>query len=302
MRRNLKYISFLIIAILLLSGCGVRYFKNNSEDVVKVGCRNFTEQYILGEIIAQVFESEGVEVERVFGMGGVKLAHDTLVRNKIDIYPEYTGAIYQYILKKDFEKGNDDIYMEIVREYKNEYDLEILEKGIFNNSSVLLASDDVIEKYTLKNYSDIGKNANDLIFCAPAEFWERKDGMNLLQDNYKGFDSFKEQVKMDMGMQYKALKNDDIHIALGNSTDSQLNSDKLKVIEDDKNIWPPYNPVPISQKRIVDEYPEAIEKLNKVFSNITDERIKKLNYELDNDESMELDEIVRKFLDEEVAI
>jgi len=133
MKENFKYISFLIIVIILFSGCGVRYFKNNSENVVKVGCRNFTEQYILGEIIAQVFESEGAEVERVFGMGGVKLAHDTLVGNKIDIYPEYTGAIYQYILNKDFAKGNEDIYTEIVKEYKNEYGLHILEKGAFNN-------------------------------------------------------------------------------------------------------------------------------------------------------------------------
>ncbi|GAA0178248.1 glycine betaine ABC transporter substrate-binding protein [Clostridium sediminicola] len=265
------------------------------KDVVKIGSKGFTEQYILGELMAQVVENEGISVERVFGMNGIKLIHDSLVNGRIDTYPEYTGSALMYILKKDILEDGEDVYNTVKESYK-EFELVWLEPSKADNKSVLVTTIENSKRYNLKNFSDISAKSKDLVFCAPGEFWERKDGIEYLNENYGGFKDFRETVKMDMGLQYKALIDGAFDVCLGNNTDGQIEKYNLIILEDDKNIWPSYYAAPVVRNELLEKYPQLEKKFNALFSLLTTEVMKELNKKVDGDENMDAEDVAKEFL------
>lgn len=286
----------LIIINLHLISCSTFQDMIEEKDAVKIGSKGFTEQYILGEIMAQVVENEGIEVERVFGMNGIKLIHDSLVNGRIDMYPEYTGTAFMYILKKDDIEDSDKIYNEVKEVYEKEYNLIWLAPSQADCKSALVTTREISERYNIKNFSDVALNCKKIIFSAPGEFWERKDGIEFLNDKYGGFNNFKDIVKMDMGLQYKALVDGAFDVALGNNTDGQIEKYDLVVLEDDKEVWPAYYAVPVVRKETLEKYPQLKEKFNSLFGLITTEEIKQLNLRVDGDENMEPEDVVKEFL------
>lgn len=291
---NIIFLSFLLT--LAFSNCNVRYFKKSTKETIKVGCKNFTEQYILGEMIAQVIENEDIPVERVFGMSGIRLIHDSITNGGIDIYPEYTGAALMYILNKDELKDSSRVFNIVKDEYKNKFNLIWLEQAPMNNSSVLVVTSKTADKYKIKSFTDAAKKASKLVFCAPAEFWERKDGMKRLIEVYGGFDKFKKNIKMDMGMHYKALVNEEFDVALGNGTDAQINENNLIVLKDNQKVWPPYHPAPVIREEVLVKYPQLENKLNRLFGLLTTDKIIELNLKVDGKDKLEAEDVAKDFL------
>jgi osmoprotectant transport system substrate-binding protein len=208
-----------------------------SQPVVRVGSKNFTEQFVLAELYAQALEAAGVKVERKINLGGTLIAHKALEEKQIDLYPEYTGTILLAVLKQEAMTDPKAVY-DVVRDAYAKQGLVVLNQAPVNNTYVMVVRPDTAQKYNLNTMSDLTRVAKELKLGAGPEFRDRKDGIPGLKAKY-GMD-FREDLQLAIGLRYQALKNDQIQVVNGYSTDGMISAMKLKRLTDDKNLWPPY--------------------------------------------------------------
>jgi osmoprotectant transport system substrate-binding protein len=204
---------------------------------VKVGSKNFTEQFVLAEIYAQALEAAGIKVERKINLGGTLIAHKALEEKEIDFYPEYTGTILVAVLKQDAITDRKAVYDKVKSEYAAK-GLVVLNETPFQNTYNMVVRPDTAEKYKLETLTDLAKVSKDLKLGAGPEFRDRKDGIPGLKAKY-GME-FKEDLQMAIGLRYQALSGKNIDVVNGYATDGMIAALKLKRLKDDKNLWPPY--------------------------------------------------------------
>jgi len=152
---------------------------------------------------------------------------------------------------------------------------------------------DTAEKYKLETLTDLAKVSKDLKLGAGPEFRDRKDGIPGLQAKY-GME-FKEDLQLAIGLRYQALKNDQIQVVNGYSTDGMISAMKLKRLKDDKNLWPPYYVVPVVRKEVLDANPKIAEVLNRTSAMLDEASMAEMNYKVDG-EKMEPKDVAREFL------
>ena len=259
---------------------------------VRVGSKNFTEQFIVAEIYAQALEAAGIKVERKINLGGTLIAHKALEEKQIDLYPEYTGTILLAVLKQESMTDAKAVYDKVKREYAAK-GLVVLNQAPVNNAYVLVVRLDTAEKYKLETDSDLAKVSKELKLGAGPEFRDRKDGLPGLREKY-GME-FKEDMQIAIGLRYQALKQDQIQVVNGYSTDGMIAAMKLKRLKDDKNLWPPYYIVPVVRKDALDANPKIAEVLNRVSASLDDATMAEMNYKVDG-EKMEPKDVARDFL------
>src|SRR5437588_1821894 len=183
---------------------------------VKIGSKNFTEQFVVAEIYAQALEAAGLKVERKLNLGGTLIAHKALEEKQIDLYPEYTGTILLAVLKQEPMTDAKAVYDKVKTEYAAK-GLVVLNQAPVNNTYVLVVRPDTAEKYRLETDSDLAKVSKELKLGAGPEFRDRKDGLPGLREKY-GME-FKEDMQIAIGLRYQALKSDQIQVVNGYSTD-----------------------------------------------------------------------------------
>ena len=259
---------------------------------VKVGSKNFTEQFVLAEIYAQALEAAGIKVERKINLGGTLIAHKALEEKEIDFYPEYTGTILVAVLKQDAITDRKAVYDKVKSEYAAK-GLVVLNETPFQNTYNMVVRPDTAEKYKLETLTDLAKVSKDLKLGAGPEFRDRKDGIPGLQAKY-GME-FKEDPQLAIGLRYQALKNDQIQVVNGYSTDGMISAMKLKRLKDDKNLWPPYYVVPVVRKEVLDANPKIAEVLNRTSAMLDEASMAEMNYKVDG-EKMEPKDVAREFL------
>ncbi|MBU8879928.1 glycine/betaine ABC transporter substrate-binding protein [Bacillus sp. FJAT-29790] len=293
-------VSLMFIVTIFATACGESSSKSTAGEsgkpTIKVGSKNFTEQFILGEIYAQAFEAAGYPVERKLNLGGTLVAYEALKSGDIDLYPEYTGTALMDILKGEPLGDGDAVYEEVKAGMKNE-NIEVLNKTGFNNTYVLVATKEVAEKYNLKTLTDLSEKAPELKFALIPEFGERADGLPGLQKTYGGF-NFKNAQLFEIGLKYRALTSGEVDVTIGFGTDGQIAGFNLVALEDDKNFWPPYHAAPLVRQSVVEENPEVAEILNKINSLLTDDVMASLNWKADGDDKEEPSAIAKEFLKE----
>jgi osmoprotectant transport system substrate-binding protein len=259
---------------------------------VKVGSKNFTEQFVLAEIYAQALEAAGIKVERKINLGGTLIAHKALEEKEIDFYPEYTGTILVAVLKQDAITDRKAVYDKVKSEYAAK-GLVVLNETPFQNTYNMVVRPDTAEKYKLETLTDLAKVSKDLKLGAGPEFRDRKDGIPGLKAKY-GME-FKEDLQLAIGLRYQALKNDQIQVVNGYSTDGMISAMKLKRLKDDKNLWPPYYVVPVVRKEVLDANPKIAEVLNRTSAMLDEASMAEMNYKVDG-EKMEPKDVAREFL------
>ncbi|MFC4766263.1 glycine betaine ABC transporter substrate-binding protein [Effusibacillus consociatus] len=253
-----------------------------NKPTIKVGSKNFTEQYILGELYSQALEAAGYPVERKLNLGGTLVAFEALKGGQIDLYPEYTGTALMDILKDQPKSDGDAVYEAVKKGYKEKWDIEVLNKTQFNNTYVLVTTKKAAEKYNLKKLSDLATKASELNFALIPEFAERADGLPGLQKTYGGF-QFKSAKLFDIGLKYKALTSGQVDVTIGFGTDGQIAGYNLVALEDDKKFWPPYHVAPQVRGDVLKNNPEVGEIINKVNALLTDQVMASLNWKVDGD-------------------
>jgi osmoprotectant transport system permease protein len=272
----------LVLAIFGLSFI-TNYKTQNSNSAVanqtiRVGSKDFTESVILAEILAQMLEKNGIAVERQFELGG-NLAHDALLSNNLDVYPEYTGTAYTAILKHAPVTDTERVYAETKREYTEKFALNVSPPLGFSNDFAILIRGDAARKNNLKTISEAVPLSSSWQAGFGQDFMSRADGYQGFAKAY-GFKFAKQPREMDLSLTYRALQSGQVDIIAGNSTDGLIAALDLFQLADDKKYFPPYQAVFIARNDKAEILRAAFEKLADAIS--TDE-MRKLNYAVDGE-------------------
>ena len=282
--------------ILLPSLCCAE--RNRTEPFV-IGGKNFTEQHILGEIMAQLIEGRlGWRVDRRFGLGGTKICFDALVAGEIHIYPEYTGTVYVSLL--DYPPSSDKIrvFRVVQRDLSKQFDLAWMAPFGFSNSYSLTVRRSFAQKLGLEKVSDLVPHMTTLRVGTSQEFHVRPDGLPGLARHY-GL-KFNEPVVLDPGLTYKACAEDQVDVIDAYTTDGRIEKFGLKILQDDRHFFPPYDCVPLLHQRTLAKHPELVALLGELGGLITGDLMRSMNYQVD-EEGIPVEQIARKFLiDQEI--
>ena len=281
-----------MLLALVLSACS----GSVSSAPIKVGSKDFTEEFIVGEMYALMLENEGFKVERKLNLGGTPIAQAAITKGDIDLYPEYTSTGLLTVLKKDPIADPAQILSTVKSEYEQQFKLTWLTPSPFNDTNGLATTKEIADKYGIKTYSDLATKAPELRLGGPAEFAERPDGIKGLQKAYGGF-QFKEFKQLGTGpLRYDGLKNGDIDVVVVFTTDARIASDKLVVLQDDKTFYPIYNIAPVVRQDTLQSNPKIADALNKLAPLLTDDVIAGLNAQVDIDKK-EFAAVAKAFLD-----
>ena len=251
---------------------------------VTVGSKNFTEQFVLGELYAQALEAKGFNVERQLNLGSEQIADRALQDGQIDFYPEYTGTALVAIL--GFEGDNpptpEATYEEAKKRYaEREVPATMLTPADFNNNYGIFVRRDIAEEQNLQTIEDLAAVSGELRFASYSEFQDRSDGYPNMQKNYPGLDFKDITIANDLGLRYQGVTDDRADVGVGFLTDGQLTSDDLTVLEDTKSIWPFYYPAPVVRSDALEENPEMEEILNSVSETLDVDIMRDLNGRVD---------------------
>lgn len=269
--KSIKTILF-IITLLTISACGKK------EKKITIGHKNFTEQRILGQMASVLIEKSTDYKTEVKELGGTMLVNQALLNGDIDISLEYTGTGYIYLLGQSELRNPEEVYEYVKNEFEKQGIIWLNPLG-FNNTYAFAVKEETATKYNLEKISDLKGVAENFSVGELADFFEREDGMLGITKTY-GF-KFKNEVNLDTGLKYTAVDTGNIDVAVIYTTDGMLSKYNLKVLEDDKNFFPPYDAVPRMKKEFSEKYPSVVEILNKLGNTFSDEDFQKYNYQVD---------------------
>ena len=262
---------------------------------IVIGSKNFTEQVILAELLAQQIERQtGERVDRRFYLGGTYIAHQALLAGRIDGYVEYTGTALTAVLKQQPSSDSAEVYARVKQTYSERFKLMVLPSLGFNNDFALAVRSDDARRLQLRTISDLAARGQKLRIGVGYEFLERPDGLPGLSAKY-GLRFAEAPRVMDLGLLYRALKEKEIDVAVGSNTDAQIEAMKLVVLEDDRQYFPPYDAVPIVRPEIIKD-PRVRSALDALAGAVPVEEIRRMNYQVEVEHADPKD-VVSKFLD-----
>ena len=284
---------FVIIVCMLLagvfSGC------SGKDNMIHIATKPMTEQMILGEMLKILIEDKlEADVEITQGVGGGTANIQTgLMNGEFDLYPEYTGTSWLYVLKKTEIPDNETLYAELKKEYEEQYDLKWVGLYGFNNTFRLLVRQEIADEYNLKTTSDLGKVSDKLTFGAGYDYFERDDGYDALCAAYKM--EFGKIVEMDSALKYTALNEKEVDVTTVYTTDAQITVADGVVLEDDLNFFEDYFCGTLVRAEVLEKNPGLENVLLMMEGLISDEEMVEMNYAVEVDKRDEA-EVAEEFL------
>ena len=263
-------------AALLLPQCSARVGGNT----IRVGSKNFTEEFIVAELYALALENAGLTVERKFNLGATQIAMAALRRGDIDLYPEYTGTGLIDVLHRPPLRDAKAVFTLVRAEFKKQFGLTWLEPSPMNDSQGLATTHAISQKYNLRTLSQLSRLAPQLRLGAVPEFLSRADALPGLQKFYGGF-HFKDVKTYDIGLKYQALVNGQADVVTAFTTDALIAADHLVVLDDDRHFWPEYHVAPVVRDDALKKYPKIQPALEKISALITNPAILLMNAAVD---------------------
>ena len=271
-----------------------------STSAIKVGSKDFTEQFIIGEMYALVLEDVGFEVERRLNLGGTPVAQAGLESGEIDVYPEYTGTGLLTVLKLPASSDQQEVYNTVAEGYQEQFDLVWLEPAPMNNTQALAMTRERSDELGITTISDMATQARDLVMIGPPELEVREDGLPGIQEAYGKFELAAYKA-VDAGLRYKGLTDGEADVAVAFGTDGEISAFDLVVLEDDQNLFPPYQVAPVIRQDALDDNPVAADALNRLSPLLTNETMQRLNYEVSANQREPAD-VAQEFLIEQGLI
>jgi osmoprotectant transport system substrate-binding protein len=281
--------SFLSALALLLSGCMPK------SSALAVGSKNFTEQLVLGELLAQYLgRFTPLPIDKRFYLAGSYICHQALLAGRIDMYVEYTGTALVAILKEKPASDHGAVFNTVKELYSRRFGLEVFPSLGFDNTFAMVMRGSDARRLRLKTLSDAAAVSSRLRLGVGYEFLERPDGYKGLASKY-GFKFAEAPRVMDLGLLYRALQNNQVDIVAGSNTDGLIAALDLVVLEDDQHYFPPYDAVPIVRRATIDRHPEIAAALKRLSGHITAEDMRRMNYAVDG-EKKDAAAVVKDFL------
>jgi osmoprotectant transport system substrate-binding protein len=257
-----------------LAGCG-------RDRPITVGSKNFTEQVIIGEIVAQhVSLRLSQRVDRKLNLGGTLLAHQALVQGGLDLYPEYTGTALTSILKLSPSSDPADVFATVKAEYLKRFRLHWLDPLGFNNTFAMVIRGPDARRNKIDSLSDAARYAGGWTLGVGYEFQQRPDGLPGLLKTYK-LPLKGSPRTMDLGLLYKALEDKQVDMVAANATDGLLSVMDVTVLRDDKRYFPPYQAALIVRDDLLAAHPTLKDILALLSGKFSDEIMRTLNYQID---------------------
>jgi osmoprotectant transport system substrate-binding protein len=267
----------------------------SSKPHIAIGSKNFTEQEVLGEIVAQQIERRmGIEVERTFGLGGTLLAHEALKSGSIDLYPEYTGTALTAILKQPVKKDSGAVLADVRQGY-GKWHLSWLRPLGFNNTFAMVVRTDMARQQHMTNMTDGAHRGAAWKLGVGYEFVERPDGLTGLEKVY-GLRLNGDPITMDLGLLYPALRKGNIEMGAGSETDAFLTEPEFTVLKDDQHYFPPYECALVVRDQSLAQFPQLRGVLEELSGKISDITMRQLNAAVDRNHRGTA-EVARGFLD-----
>jgi glycine betaine/choline ABC-type transport system substrate-binding protein len=272
-----------------LAGCLAR------NDQIVVGSKNFTEQLILGEILAQSIEHLArSHVERRFYLAGTYICQQALLAHRIDLYVEYTGTALGAILKQQPSADHAQVLHQVSDEYSRRFDLQVMPPLGFNNSFAIIMRGEDARRMRITTLSGLAQFASQLRLGVGYEFLERRDGFAGLANTY-GLRFLEPPRVMDLGLLYRAIQAKRVDVIAGANTDGLIAALDLVVLDDDRHYFPPYDAVPIVSRAALAAHPEIGEALSRLSGRINEQQMRRMNYAADV-QKQDVSAIAREFL------
>ncbi|WP_449455479.1 ABC transporter permease/substrate-binding protein [Streptococcus suis] len=239
-----------------------------------------------------------IKVEIKPNFGKTSFLYEALKSGSIDIYPEYTGTITSTLLKNsptDLSTNPEEVYTYAKEAILEQDGLMYLAPMAFQNTYALAVTEDYAQKNGIEKISDLAKVQQTAVAGFSLEFNDREDGNIGLKNLY----NLQLNVKtMEPALRYEAIKNGDVQIVEAFSTDSKVVTYKLKILEDDKQLFPPYQAAPLLSKETLEKYPELEQVLGVLAGNISTEEMTQMNYAVDV-EGKSAEQVAREYLEQE---
>lgn len=279
----------LLLPALALTSCGPA-----REERIVVGSKNFTEQLILGELVAQHLEARtGLPVERRFFLAGTYICHQAILNDRIDLYVEYTGTALTAVLKDKPQGGRKEVYERVRAEYARRFGLEVGPPLGFNNTFAMVIRGQDAQRLHVRTLSEAAAYTPQWRAGFGYEFLERPDGYKGLAETYHL--RFAEPPRiMDLGLLYRALQQKQVDMVAGNSTDGVIDALGMVALEDDRQYFPPYEAVPVVRRQALERHPEVRKALEELAGKISEPEMRRMNYAVDG-EHRDVKEVVREF-------
>ena len=298
---NLSYKNSLMtiasVALLALVLIVIPLIHNQDKEIVIAG-KLGAEPEILINMYKILIENEtDLKVELKPGLGKTSFVFNALKSGSIDIYPEFTGtAISEFLKETAKSKDSEKVYKQAKDGLLKRYNMVMLRPMQYNNTYALAVSKGLAGQYHLEKISDLQAIKDEVKAGFTLEFSDREDGYRGIQSLYNI--QFPNLVTMEPKLRYVAVESGKINAVDAYSTDSELRQYDLKVLEDDKHLFPPYQGAPLLRKETADQYPEIVAALNKLAGRITDDEMREMNYKVNVKGSTPI-EVAREYLKKE---
>lgn len=265
---------------------------------IVIGAKNFTEQVVLGELLAQEIEaSGGGNVERRFWLAGSYLCQQALISDRIDGYVEYTGTALTAILKQPLPKpGTCDeacVHAEVARLYEQRYQVRVGPGLGFEDTFAMVVRADEAKRLGLRTISDVAKVRPLLRLGVGYEFAERPDGLRGLSAAY-GLHFAGDPRTMELGLLYRALAAKQVDIVAGNSTDGAIRSMGFVALVDDRHYFPPYEAVPLVREDSLKRWPQIGVAMERLAGKVSEDDMRAMNLAVEQ-QHRDVAEVVREF-------
>lgn len=280
-KNDKKRITKLLLALFILSILLFTAACAKEEAKVTIASKPMTEQYILVEMLDLLIQDRtDIQVEKKLGIGGgTSNIHPAMLAGEIDIYPEYTGTAWLFVLEEKLIRDPDDLYEQVKEAYQETFDIYWSGLYGFNDAFGLAIDGDLAESLNIETYSDLSNYAGNLVFGAEYDFYEREDGFPGLVEAY-GF-SFADTVEMDIGLKYQAIDGEEVDVINIFTTDGRLAQYNLRVLEDDLNFFPSYYGASLVRQETLEAFPDLKEVLALLDGQISEAQMTQMNYEVE---------------------
>jgi osmoprotectant transport system substrate-binding protein len=259
-----------------------------------VGAKNFTEQVVLGELLAQEIEAKSnLKVERRFYLAGTYICHQALVSGRIDAYVEYTGTALTAVLKQPVDRDPQRVFDTVRRLYASRYNVVVAQPLGFENTFAMVIRGDDARAMHLATLSQAAQYTPHWRLGVGYEFEQRPDGLPGLSTAY-GLKFAAAPRTMDLGLLYRALNEHQVDMIAANSTDGPIQAFGLVALQDDKHYFPPYQAVPLVRAEALARWPQIETALDALAEKITADDMRAMNEAIDG-QHRDPAQVVREF-------
>ncbi|MGO0042078.1 ABC transporter permease/substrate-binding protein [Streptococcus suis] len=288
----------LLVTLFTVAASYVPMLNFSTKQLVIAGKLGAEPEILINMYKLLIEDQTDIKVEIKPNFGKTSFLYEALKSGSIDIYPEYTGTITSTLLKNspmDLSTNPEEVYTYAKEAILEQDGLMYLAPMAFQNTYALAVTEDYAQDHGIEKISDLAKVQQTAVAGFSLEFNDREDGNIGLKNLY----NLQLNVKtMEPALRYEAIKNGDVQIVEAFSTDSKVVTYKLKILEDDKQLFPPYQAAPLLSKETLEKYPELEQVLGVLAGKISTEEMTRMNYAVDV-EGKSAEQVAREYLERE---